>query len=130
LQGGAQGGTDSLNDRRDTMINDESDEEQQQYTSRTPGEVIEREVDFVAGEGTMCGYIFERTEDHRAKIERAYPQGELEKCPHIVGCVHKILCGENLTRPPEGTTSTIQSATTLKKAGIQIKAIKGVLDEL
>jgi hypothetical protein len=34
------------------MINDESDEEQQQYTSRTPGEVIGREVDFVAGKGT------------------------------------------------------------------------------
>jgi hypothetical protein len=34
------------------MMNDESDEEQQQYTSRTPGEVIGREVDFVAGKGT------------------------------------------------------------------------------
>ncbi len=33
-------------------MNDESDEEQQQYTSRTPGEVIGREVDFVAGKGT------------------------------------------------------------------------------
>jgi len=34
------------------MMNDESDDEQQQYTSRTPGEVIGREVDFVAGKGT------------------------------------------------------------------------------
>jgi hypothetical protein len=34
------------------MMNDESEEEQQQYTSRTPGEVIGREVDFVPGKGT------------------------------------------------------------------------------
>jgi hypothetical protein len=34
------------------MMNDESGDEQQQYTSRTPGEVIGREVDFVAGKGT------------------------------------------------------------------------------
>jgi hypothetical protein len=35
----------------------------------------------------MCGHIFVLTEDHRAKIDKAYPQGELEKCPHIVACV-------------------------------------------
>jgi hypothetical protein len=78
----------------------------------------------------MCGHIFVLSEDHRAKIEEAYPQGELEECPHIVACVYRILCGENLKRLSGETTITIQSATALKKAGIQIKGIEGVLDEV
>ncbi|CAK9857394.1 unnamed protein product [Sphagnum jensenii] len=78
----------------------------------------------------MCGHIFVLTEDHWAKIEKAYPQGELENCPHIVGCVYRILCGQNLKRRSGETTITIQSATALKKAGIHIKAIEGVLDEV
>ncbi|CAM6071341.1 unnamed protein product [Sphagnum tenellum] len=78
----------------------------------------------------MCGHIFVLTEDHRAKIEKAYPQGELENCPHIVACVYRILCGQNLKRRSGETTITIQSATALKKAGIHIKAIEGVLDEV
>jgi hypothetical protein len=78
----------------------------------------------------MCEYIFVPTEDHRAKIQKAYPQGELEKCPHIVACVCSILCGQNLKRRSGATKITIQSATALKKAGIQIKGIKGMLDEV
>ncbi len=78
----------------------------------------------------MCGFIFVLTQDHRAKIEEAYPQGELEKCPHIVACVYRILCGQNLKRRGQATRITIQSATALKKASIQIKGIKGVLDEV
>jgi hypothetical protein len=78
----------------------------------------------------MCQYIYVLTKDHRAKIEKAYPQGELEKCPHILACVYKILCGQNLERRSGATTISIQSATALKKAGIQIKGIKGVLDEV
>ncbi|KAH9574182.1 hypothetical protein CY35_01G042800 [Sphagnum magellanicum] len=71
----------------------------------------------------MCKYIFVRTKDHSA-----YPQGELQECPHIVACVYRILCGQNLKRRSRAKTITIQSATALKKAGIQIKAIEGVLD--
>jgi hypothetical protein len=78
----------------------------------------------------MCGHIFVLNNDHPAKIEKAYPQGELEKCPHIVACVYRILCGQNLKRRSGATTITIQSATALKKAGIQIKGIEGVLDEV
>jgi hypothetical protein len=37
-----------------------------------------------ASVSSMCEYIFVLTKDHQAKIEKAYPQGELEKCPHIV----------------------------------------------
>jgi hypothetical protein len=40
------------------------------------------------------------------------------------------LCGQNLKRRSGGTTITIQSATALKKAGIQIKGIEGVLAEV
>jgi hypothetical protein len=64
----------------------------------------------------MCGYIFVLTKDHRAKIEKAYVQGKLEKCPHSVACVYRILCGQNLKRLSEATRITIQSATTLKKS--------------
>jgi len=78
----------------------------------------------------MCGKIFMLTKDHRAKIEKAYPQGELEKCPHIVACVYRILCGQNVKRRYGATRIRIQSATALKKAGIQIKGIQGVLDEV
>jgi hypothetical protein len=78
----------------------------------------------------MCEFIFVLTEDHRAKIDKAYPQGELEKCPHILACVYRILCGQNLRRRSGGTRIIIQSATALKKAGIQIKGVKGVLDEV
>jgi hypothetical protein len=78
----------------------------------------------------MCANIFELTQAHLAKIEEAYPQGELEKCPHLLACVHRILCGPNLKRQSGATTITIQSATALKKAGIQIKGIEGVLDEV
>jgi hypothetical protein len=78
----------------------------------------------------MCGGILILTEDHQAKIGKPYPQGELEKCPHIVACVYRILCGQNLTRRSGATTITIQSATALKKAGIQIKGIEGVLDQV
>jgi len=78
----------------------------------------------------MCGYIFKLPDDYMAKIEEAYAPGELEKCPHIFDCVYKVLCGKYLPRQPEGTKITIQSATDLKKAGIQIKAIEGVLDKV
>ncbi|KAH9574155.1 hypothetical protein CY35_01G041400 [Sphagnum magellanicum] len=78
----------------------------------------------------MCERIFVLTKDHLAKIEKAYPQGELEKCPHIVACVYRILCGENLKSRSGGTMITMPSATALKKAGIQIKAIEGMLDEV
>jgi len=78
----------------------------------------------------MCTYFFVLTEDHQAKIEKAYPQGELEKCPHILACVLSILCGQNLERRSGATRIRIQSATALKKAGIQIKGIEGVLDEV
>ncbi len=78
----------------------------------------------------MCGFIFELTQEHRAEIEKAYPQGELEKCPHILACVYRILCGQNLKRRSGATMIRIQSATALKKAGIQIKGIQGVLDEV
>ncbi|CAK9191006.1 unnamed protein product [Sphagnum troendelagicum] len=78
----------------------------------------------------MCGNIFVPTKDHWVKIETAYPQGELEKCPHIVACVYRILCGEKLERLSGKKMITIQSATALKKAGIQIKGIEGVLDEV
>ncbi|KAH8973400.1 hypothetical protein BDL97_01G045600 [Sphagnum fallax] len=78
----------------------------------------------------MCGKIFVPTKDHWAKIEKEYPQGELGNCPHIVACVYRILCGQNLERRAGKTTITIQSATALKKAGIQIKGIEGVLDEV
>jgi hypothetical protein len=83
-----------------------------------------------ANVSTMCGDVFVLTQDYRAKIEKAYPQGELEKCPHILDCVYRILCGRNLKRRGGATKITIQSATALKKAGIQIKGIKGVLDEV
>jgi hypothetical protein len=78
----------------------------------------------------MCEQIFVLTKDHPAKFKHAYPQGELEKCPHIVACVYRILCGQNLKRRSGATRTTIQSATALKKAGIQIKGIKGMLDEV
>ncbi|CAK9190962.1 unnamed protein product [Sphagnum troendelagicum] len=78
----------------------------------------------------MCRNIFVLTEDHSAKIQTAYPKGELANCPHILACVYRILCGKNLERRAAETTITIQSATALKKAGIQIKAIEGVLDEV
>jgi hypothetical protein len=78
----------------------------------------------------MFPYIFVLTKDRQAKIENAYPQGELEKCPHILACVYRILCGQNLKRRSGGTIITIQSATALKKADIQIKGIEGVLDEV
>ncbi|CAN5952065.1 unnamed protein product [Sphagnum jensenii] len=78
----------------------------------------------------MCDRIFVLTEDHWAEIEKAYPEGELEKCPHILACVYRILCGQNLKRRSGATTITIQSATALKKAGIQIKGVEGVLDEV
>jgi hypothetical protein len=78
----------------------------------------------------MCESIFVLTKDHLAKIEKAYPQGELEKCPHILACVYRILCGQNLKRRSGATMITIKSATALKKAGIQIKGIEGVLDEV
>jgi hypothetical protein len=94
---------------------------QQQY-------VLDRFLkDYVFG---MCGYIFVLTKDHRAKIEKAYPEGELENCPHILACVYRILCGQNFKRRHLATTTTVQSATALKKAGIQIKGIDGVLDEV
>jgi uncharacterized protein involved in tolerance to divalent cations len=85
-----------------------------------------------ANASDMCGPIFVLTKDHLAKIERAYPEGELEKCPHILACAYRILCGQNLERRPKfgATMITIQSATALKKAGIQIRGIKGVLDEV
>jgi hypothetical protein len=69
------------------------------------------------------------TKDQKAKIREAYLPGELEKCPHIVACVYRMLCGQNLKRR-SGSTITIQSATALKKAGIQIKGVKGLLDEV
>ncbi|CAK9254953.1 unnamed protein product [Sphagnum jensenii] len=78
----------------------------------------------------MCDRIFVLTEDRWAEIEKAYPQGELEKCPHIVDCVYRILCGQNLRRRSGATAITIQSATASKKAGIQIKGVEGVLDEV
>jgi hypothetical protein len=78
----------------------------------------------------MCEQIFELTKKQRAEIKEAYPQGDLEECPHIVACLYRILCGKNLERQSEETTITIQSATTLKKAGIQIKGIEGVLDKV
>jgi hypothetical protein len=79
----------------------------------------------------MCEDIFVVTKDHPAKIEEAYPQGELEKCPHILACVYRILCGQNLERPSgDQTPITIESATALKKVGIQIKGIRGVLDKV
>ncbi|KAH9574152.1 hypothetical protein CY35_01G041100 [Sphagnum magellanicum] len=78
----------------------------------------------------MCGCIFVLTEDYPDKIEEAYPQGELEKCPHILARVYTILCGQNLKRRSGATEITMQSATSLKKAGIQIKGIEGVLDKV
>jgi len=78
----------------------------------------------------MCGYIFELSEHHQTEIGTAYPQGELEKCPHIVFCVYTILCGRNLGTECGAASVTMPSATALKKAGIQIKGIKGVLDEV
>ncbi|KAH8973379.1 hypothetical protein BDL97_01G044100 [Sphagnum fallax] len=78
----------------------------------------------------MCGRIFVLTKDHLAKIEETYPQGELEKCPHIVACVYRILCGQNLKTRSGGAKFRMPSATALKKAGIQIKGIEGVLDEV
>jgi hypothetical protein len=78
----------------------------------------------------MCQIIFVLTEGHLDRIEKEYPQGELENCPHIVACVYRILCGQNLKRRAVATTITIKSATALKKAGIQIKGIEGVLDQV
>jgi hypothetical protein len=79
----------------------------------------------------MCRYIFALNEDQKAKIKEAYLPGELEKCPHIIACVYRILCGENLKRRSGSKpTIIIQSATALKKAGIQIKGIQGVLDKV
>jgi hypothetical protein len=46
----------------------------------------------------MCENIFVPTKDHWAKIGKAYPQGELGNCPHIVTCVYRILCCQNLKR--------------------------------
>ncbi|CAM6021131.1 unnamed protein product [Sphagnum balticum] len=77
----------------------------------------------------MCRFIFALTKEQGAKIREAYLPGELEKCPHIVACVYRVLCGPNLKRR-SGYTITIQSATALKKAGIQIKGIGGRLDEV
>jgi hypothetical protein len=78
----------------------------------------------------MCGYIFELTDDDRAKTLAAYPPGELERCPHILAFIYKILCGNNLKRKSGDRTITMRSATSLKKAGIQIKGIEGVLDKV
>jgi hypothetical protein len=78
----------------------------------------------------MCGYIFKLPGDHPAKIDKAYPQGELEKCPHVLDCVYKILCGGNFERRPGGERTTIRPATALRKAGIQIKGSEGVLDQV
>jgi hypothetical protein len=44
----------------------------------------------------MCGSIFVLIKDHLAK--KVYLQGKLEKCPHILACVLKILFGENWKR--------------------------------
>jgi hypothetical protein len=78
----------------------------------------------------MCGYIFELTGDIPAKFDMAYPQNQLEQCAHIVVCIHRILCGANWQNTSQETKIIIQSATSLKKAGIQIKGVKGVLDKV
>jgi hypothetical protein len=79
----------------------------------------------------MCEYIFVLTKDHSAKFEKEYPQGKFKKCPHIVACVYRILCGQNFKRhSARPRTITIPSATALKKAGIQIKGTEGVVDEV
>jgi hypothetical protein len=78
----------------------------------------------------MCGCIFVLTEDHLAKFEKEYHQGDFEKCPHIVAGVYRMLCGQNFKRLSGARNITIQSATALKKAGIQIKGTEGVLDEV
>jgi hypothetical protein len=75
----------------------------------------------------MCKYIFKLTGDLPAKFHEAYPEDQLEQCTHIVACVHRILCGANFTRISQETTIILQSATSFKKAGIQIKGIKGLL---
>ncbi|CAK9190976.1 unnamed protein product [Sphagnum troendelagicum] len=80
--------------------------------------------------GVLRAYGLDHTEP-KFSMRQAYPQGELEKCPHILACVYRIiLCGQNLKRQSGATRITIQSATALKKAGIQIKGIEGVLDEV
>jgi len=60
-----------------------------------------------ANASRMCKHIFVLTKHHWAKIQKAYPQGELENCPHIVACVYRILCGENLKRRSGATIITI-----------------------
>jgi hypothetical protein len=82
----------------------------------------------------MCKYIFEQprgqTGDLAANFDVAYPQGQgqLEQCAHIVACVHRTICGAHWNRTSQGTMIIIQPATSLKKAGIQIKGVVGLLD--
>jgi hypothetical protein len=94
----------------------------------SPGPLFERIVKHNVL--NMCAYLFELTADLRDKFDSVYPHGQLEQCAHIVACVHRILCGDNWQRKSQQTTIIVQSATSLKKAGIRIKGIKGVLDKV
>jgi hypothetical protein len=80
----------------------------------------------------MCRYIFELPEGFERNFQAAYTETEpLDQCAHIVACVYRILCGDNWKiRTSPRTTINIQSATSLKKAGIRIKGIKGVVDKV
>jgi len=76
----------------------------------------------------MCENTLVLTKDHRAKFEKAYPQGEFEKCPHIIACVYRILCGQYANLEQQQSAYNLQPL--FKKAGIPIKGIKGVLNEV
>jgi hypothetical protein len=102
------------------------------YYAKSRGPSMRRELMFdmilETNVSNMCENIFVPTKDHWEKMRKAYPEGELGNCPHILACVYRILCGQYLERRSGETRITIESATALKKAGIRIKAVEGVLD--
>jgi hypothetical protein len=74
----------------------------------------------------MCRYIFVTNESYVESLNI----GKLKKCTHIFVGVYQILCGKNEGREYIDGNSIIQSATCLKKVGIQIKGVEGMLDEV
>jgi hypothetical protein len=74
----------------------------------------------------MCQYIFVTNESYIDSLNI----GKLKKCTHIFACVYQILCGKNEGRKYIDGDNIVQFATCLKKIGIQIKGVEGMLDEV
>jgi len=74
----------------------------------------------------MCQYIFVTKDSYIDSLNIS----KLKKCTHIFAGVYQILCGKNEGREYIDGDSIIQSATCLKKLGIRIKGVEGMLDEV